>query len=70
MSFDYTDLFVLEDVASGYEFIPVNTRLTVSEALAACRMLGDGARLATVETDEENDLVTSLTSTDYCEPPG
>ena len=68
MSFDYIDLFVLEGIASGYEFIAINSRLTVSEALAACRMLGNGAKLATVETDEENNLVTSLTSTDYCEP--
>ena len=56
----------LADVANDYHFIPVNQRLDWHEARLHCQSLN--ATLATVENDEENDQVQSLTSTDYCEP--
>ena len=59
---------LLADVANGFHFIPVNRKMKHSEALENCHNFV--AELAVIETDVENDQVTSLTTNEYCEPPG
>ena len=59
---------LLADVANGFHFIPVNRKMKHSEALENCHNFV--AELAVIETDVENHQVTSLTTNEYCEPPG